>query len=73
VKLSSDDPDAQLGLAVALYRQGQVAEATQLAKAAIGKDKQITDLEFLRKRFWSEAILKGVIELFQSPLMKTIR
>jgi tetratricopeptide (TPR) repeat protein len=67
LKLSPNEPDAQLGLAVALYRQGQAAEAVQLAKAAISKEKRSTDLEFLRKdRAWSENIIKDKIEFFQA-------
>jgi tetratricopeptide (TPR) repeat protein len=34
LKLQPDEPDIQLGLAVALYKQGQIAEANQLGIAA---------------------------------------
>jgi tetratricopeptide (TPR) repeat protein/tRNA A-37 threonylcarbamoyl transferase component Bud32 len=67
LELSPNEPDTQLGLAVALYRQGESAEAFQLAKAAISKEKRSTDLEFLRKdRFWSEKIIKDANEFFQA-------
>jgi tetratricopeptide (TPR) repeat protein len=71
--LSSND-DAQLGLAVALYRKGRASEAYKLGVEAIRKEKRSTNLEFLRKeRKWSEIILKDAVKFLQTPTMMSIR
>jgi tetratricopeptide (TPR) repeat protein len=69
----STDPDAQLGLAVALYKRGQEAEAYKLGAAAIRAEKRSIDLNFLKKeRAWSEIILKDAVKFLQTPTMRSI-
>jgi tetratricopeptide (TPR) repeat protein len=71
--LAANDPDAQLGLAVALYRQGQEAEAYKLGAAAIRAEKKSIDLNFLRnERKWSEIIIKDAAKFLQTPTMRSI-
>jgi tetratricopeptide (TPR) repeat protein/S1-C subfamily serine protease len=72
--LKADNSDGQLGLAVALYKQGREAEAYKWGAAAIRKEKRSTNLEFLRKeRDWSEIIIKDAIKFFQTPTMSSLR
>ncbi len=66
--------DTQLGLAIALYRQGQESEAYVLAAKAIREEKRLTSLAFLKKEYgWSEIILKDAAKFFQTPKMRSIR
>ncbi len=65
--------DARLGLAVALYKQGQESEAYKIAVKTIRDEKQLTNLDFLRKEHgWSEIIIKDTAKFFQTPKMRSI-
>jgi tetratricopeptide (TPR) repeat protein len=66
--------EPQLGLAIALYKQGQESEAYVLAAKVIREEKRVTSLDFLRKEYeWSDIILKDAAKFFQTPKMRSIR
>jgi tetratricopeptide (TPR) repeat protein len=73
LSLKPDNPDAQLGLAIALYKQGKEAEAYKLGIAAIKKERRSTNLDFLRKNDWSENMIKDAVKFFQTPQIAAIR
>ncbi|PSB59271.1 serine/threonine-protein kinase [Chamaesiphon polymorphus] len=74
LKINPDNSDSQLGLAVALYKQGQESEAYQWGAAAIRQEKRSKDLNFLRnERYWSDTILKDAAKFLKTPTMTSIR
>ncbi len=63
--------DTQMGLAIALYRQGKQEEALQLAITAISSDKSLKDMAYLRDtKNWRTSILKDAIPLLQHPRLR---
>jgi tetratricopeptide (TPR) repeat protein len=60
--------DAQLGLAIALYRQGDRQEAFQLGAAAIRTDKKLIDVGYLRDKNWGKSMIQDA-----TPFLQTIR
>lgn len=68
IKLQQMKQDSQIGLAIALHRQGKQAEAIQLATTAIVTDKQLSKIEYLRDtKSWRTKILKDAAALLQHP------
>jgi tetratricopeptide (TPR) repeat protein len=65
--------DIQFGLAIALYKQGQQAEAIQLATTAIRTDKKLMDIKYLQAKNWGKNILQDAATLLQSPQLQSIR
>jgi tetratricopeptide (TPR) repeat protein len=63
--------DSQIGLAIALYRQGKQAEALQLATIAIGSDRQLREIGYLRDtKNWQTKIVQDAVQLLQHPSIK---
>jgi tetratricopeptide (TPR) repeat protein len=65
-------PDSQLGLAIALYRQGDREEAFQLGAAAIRTDKKLMDVGSLRNKNWGKNMLDDAAPFLQHPKMRGI-
>jgi tetratricopeptide (TPR) repeat protein len=65
--------DSQLGLAIALYRQGKKEEAFALGEAAIGTDKKLIDIQYLRDKSWSKRILKDAVKFLQTAKIQSLR
>ncbi len=66
-------PDIQFGLAVALYRQGQQAEALQFAEVAIRSDKKLLDAQYLQSKKWGSAIRKDAATLLKNPKIQALK
>jgi tetratricopeptide (TPR) repeat protein len=64
--------DSQLGLAIALYRQGKQDEAFELAAAAIRTDKKLKDIRYLRDKNWSNRILKDAVKFLQTSKVQAL-
>jgi tetratricopeptide (TPR) repeat protein len=64
--------DSQLGLAIALYRQGKKDEAFELGKLAIRTDNKLKNIQYLRDKNWSRNILKDAAKFLQNPRINVI-
>jgi tetratricopeptide (TPR) repeat protein len=73
LSLSAGQPDIQLILAIALYRQGKQTEAFQLGEIAIRNDQKLLDIGYLRNKNWSKTILQDAVPFFQTTRMQAIR
>lgn len=72
LRLQQVKQDSQIGLAIALYRQGKQNEALQLAITAINTDRQLREIGYLRDtKNWRTNIVQDAVQLLQHPTIST--
>ncbi len=53
-----------------LYTQGQQEEALKMAETALKLDKQLADVEYLKKNLWGDKLIAEAEKLISSPTIQ---
>lgn len=62
--------EPEMALAVALYKQGDKAQAFQLAESALSANSRYSDIEFLKENLWGDRLIADTKVVLATPEMK---
>jgi tetratricopeptide (TPR) repeat protein len=62
--------EPEMALAVALYKQGDKAQAFQLAESALTSNGRYSDVEYLKENLWGDRLIADTKVVLETPEMK---
>jgi cytochrome c-type biogenesis protein CcmH/NrfG len=62
--------EPEMALAIALYKQGDKAQAFQLAESALSVNSRYSDVEFLKENLWGDRLIADTKVVLATPEMK---
>ncbi|WP_353931034.1 tetratricopeptide repeat protein [Okeanomitos corallinicola TIOX110] len=72
IQINHKSAEATLALAVALYFQGEIQKAYQLAETALKLDKSFADFYCMKKHFWGQTMITDAQKFLSTPRMKVL-